>query len=92
MFEQSLEKAKKGLGSAPASLRFETYDEGLSVQILHIGPCSEEASTIARLHNNFIPENGLKETGHHHEIYLRDPRKTEPEKLKTVLRQPVKRV
>ncbi len=92
MFEQSLEKAKKELGSAPASLRFETYDEGLSVQILHIGPCSEEASTIARLHNNFIPENGLKETGHHHEIYLRDPRKTEPEKLKTVLRQPVKRV
>ena len=92
MFEQSLEKAKKELGSTPASLRFETYDEGLSVQILHIGPCSEEASTIARLHNNLIPENGLKETGHHHEIYLRDPRKTEPEKLKTVLRQPVKRV
>ena len=92
MFGQSLEKAKKKLGSAPASLRFETYDEGLSVQILHIGPYSEEAPTIARRHNDFIPENGLKETGHHHEIYLGDPRKTAPEKLKTVLRQPVKRV
>lgn len=92
MFGQSLERAKKKLGSAPASLRFETYDEGLSVQILYIGPYSEEAPTIARRHNDFIPENGLKETGHHHEIYLGDPRKTAPEKIKAVLRQPVKRV
>lgn len=92
MYAQSLEKAQKKLGTAPTSLRFETYDEGLSVQILHIGPYSAEAPTIARMHNTFIPENGLTETGHHHEIYLSDPRKTAPEKLKTVLRQPVKPV
>lgn len=71
-------------------LRLETYHEGRAVQIMHIGPYSEEGPTLQRLHNEYLPQNGLVESGHHHEIYLGDPRKTRPEKLKTVLRQPVR--
>lgn len=89
IYEQGLATAKTKLGDAPSSLRLETFAEGLSVQILHLGPYADEAPTIARLHNEFLPENGYIETGHHHEIYLGDPRKTAPEKLKTVIRQPV---
>mgnify|MGYP001393551119 CR=1 FL=1 len=72
------------------SLRFETLHEGLCVQIMHIGPYSAEAPTIARLHQEFLPAHGYVETGHHHEIYLGDPRRTAPEKLRTILRQPVR--
>ncbi len=72
-------------------LRLETYHEGLSVQILHIGSYDDEGPTIARLHNEFLPQNGYVEAGKHHEIYLSDPRRTAPEKLKTVLRQPVEK-
>lgn len=89
MYEHGVSKAEEKLGDAPSSLRLETFAEGLSVQILHIGPYADEAPTIARLHNEFLPANGYVETGHHHEIYLGDPRKTAPEKLKTVIRQPV---
>lgn len=70
-------------------LNFESFTEGLSVQILHIGPYDEEAPTIARLHSEYLPSQGLVPTGKHHEIYLNDPRKTAPAKLKTILRQPV---
>lgn len=73
-----------------SKLRLETYSEGMSVQIMHIGPYSQEGPTLKRLHEDYIPQNGLVENGHHHEIYLGDPRKTAPEKLKTVLRQPVR--
>ena len=69
-------------------LRLKTYAEGLSVQTMHIGPYADEGPTIAELHDDFLPANGLTENGHHHEIYLSDPRKTAPEKLKTILRQP----
>lgn len=72
-------------------VRFETYHEGLSVQIMHIGPFADEAPTLERLHHEYIPANGYVMTGKHHEIYLSDPRRTAPEKLKTVLRQPVQR-
>jgi hypothetical protein len=91
MFDSGMRKATKKLGAPPESLRLEPFHEGLSVQILHIGPYAAEAPTIARLHDEFLPERGLVENGDHHEIYLGDPRKTTPEKLKTVLRQPVKR-
>lgn len=91
MFDSGLQKATKKLGAPPESLRFEPFHEGLSVQILHVGSYADEAPTIARLHNEFLPENGLGENGDHHEIYLGDPRKTAPEKLKTIIRQPVKR-
>jgi hypothetical protein len=71
-------------------LRFEPYDEGLSVQIMHIGSYDDEAPTIHRMHHEYLPKEGLTENGKHHEIYLSDPRRVAPEKLRTVLRQPVK--
>ena len=82
---------KKDLRALP-KLRLETYHEGLAVQIMHIGSYDDEAPTLARLHSEFMPENGYEEAGKHHEIYLGDPRKVAPEKLKTVLRQPVRRM
>ncbi len=69
-------------------IRFEPYHEGLSAQIMHIGPYAAEAPTIARLHA-FIEAKGYQRRGEHHEIYLGDPRKTAPEKLQTVIRQPL---
>jgi len=73
-------------------LRFESLAEGKCVQIMHVGPYDDEASTLARLHDHWLPVHSFKETGKHHEIYISDPRKTAPEKLKTVLRQPVIKV
>lgn len=90
MFEKAVTKAEKKLGEVPGSLRLENYNEGKSVQIMHIGAYSDEAPTLARLHKEFLPENNLMPNGHHHEIYLNDPRRVAPEKLKTVLRQPVR--
>ena len=69
-------------------LKLEEFDEGLSAQIMHIGPYSAERPTIEKLHN-FIAEKGCKMRGRHHEIYLGDPRRSKPEKLKTVVRQPM---
>lgn len=91
MFSECAEKAGKKLGDPPPSLRLEAFEEGLSVHTLHIGSYSDEGPTIAKMHHEFMPQNALTENGHHHEIYLNDPRKTVPEKLKTVLRQPVRR-
>jgi hypothetical protein len=84
-------EAKKNLPGLD-HLRLESYREGLSVQILHVGPYADEAPTLARLHTRYLPETGLKEAGRHHEIYLGDPRRTAPDRLKTILRQPVRRV
>lgn len=78
---------------APASsrVRLETLDEGLSVQTLYIGSYDDEGPTLARLHDEFMPGHGLRFNGLHHEVYLGDPRRTAPEKLRTILRQPVAR-
>ncbi|MFC5502745.1 GyrI-like domain-containing protein [Lysinimonas soli] len=73
-----------------AEVRFERWTEGRSVQILHLGSYADEAPTIARLHQEYLPQHGLVENGHHHEIYLGDPRHSAPERLRTVLRQPVR--
>jgi hypothetical protein len=89
MFDQAVAKASERLGEPPSSLRLDRFAEGLSVQIMHIGPNSEEVATLVRLHNEFIPEHDLVPNGHHHEIYLNDPNRVAPEKLRTVLRQPV---
>lgn len=70
-------------------LRSQAYHEGLSAQIMHVGPYAAEAPTIARLHA-FIQEQGYVLAGKHHEIYIGDPNRTAPEKLKTVVRQPVR--
>jgi hypothetical protein len=80
---------KKDLPALPG-LRLETYHEGLSVQILYYGSYSDEGPTIARMHT-FIHESGYELRGKHHEIYLGDPRRTAPEKLKTIIRQPIRK-
>lgn len=90
MFDRAVATATTRLGVPPASLRLEPYREGLSAQIMHVGPPSAETSTLARLHRKFLPEHNLIPNGHHHEIYLNDPNRVAPEKLKTVLRQPVR--
>jgi len=69
-------------------MRFEPFREGLSVQIMHIGPYADEGPTIARLHE-FAADRRHRLRGKHHEIYLSDPRRTAPERLRTVIRQPV---
>ena len=79
--------AKKDLPALPG-LRFEVFEEGLSAQVMHLGPFSEEGATIARL-EAFIEEQGLTRNGKHHEIYLSDLRRTAPERLRTIIRQPV---
>jgi hypothetical protein len=71
-------------------LRLETLREGLSVQTLHVGSFDAEAEVLTRMHEEFIPGHGLALTGKHHEIYLSDPRKTAPDELRTILRQPVR--
>jgi hypothetical protein len=69
-------------------LRAERFAEGRAAQILHVGPYADEEPTIERLHA-FIDEEGLQRRGKHHEIYLGDPRRTAPERLRTIIRQPV---
>ena len=68
--------------------RLETFDEGLCIQTLHIGPYSAETETIAKL-EAFAKEHGYKMVGKHHEIYLGDPRRAAPSKLRTIIRHPV---
>ena len=72
-------------------MRLAEFTEGLSVQIVHLGSFEDETPTIARLHDEYLPANGLVETGHHHEIYFSDPRTLSPAKLRTLIRQPVAR-
>jgi hypothetical protein len=75
---------------AIGQLRLERLREGLCVQIMHLDPYSTEPPTIKRMHA-FAHDQGYKLRGLHHEIYLGDPRRTAPEKLKTVLRMPVEK-
>jgi len=90
LFEAAVEKTKKKLGDAPSSLRLELLAEGRALQTLHVGSYDDEGPTLARLHDEVMPAQGLTYAGPHHEIYLSDPRKTAPAKLRTILRQPVK--
>ena len=69
-------------------LRLQTLQEGSCVQTLHVGAYDDED---VELHDDFIPSAGLRMTGKHHEIYLSDPRRVEPAKLRTILRQPVEK-
>ncbi|WP_442576705.1 GyrI-like domain-containing protein [Microbacterium sp. F51-2R] len=78
-----------GESSALPKLRLDELAEGRSVQTLHVGSYDGEGPVLAEMHSEFIPGAGLRMTGRHHEIYLSDPRRTSPEKLKTILRQPV---
>lgn len=82
-------RQKKNLPAAD-KVRLRVLTEGQSVQILHLGSYDDEAPTLARLHHEYMPEHGLTFNGDHHEIYLSDPRRTAPERLRTILRQPVR--
>ncbi len=82
--------AEKKELAAISQLHPRTLSEGTSLQILHIGSYDDEAPTLARLHDEYMPQHGLSFNGDHHEIYLSDVRKTATAKLRTVLRQPVR--
>lgn len=89
LFEEALVQVeKKKDPPALSRVRFESFHEGLSAQIMHIGPYAEEEPTVERLHN-FIAQGGHQLRGRHHEIYLSDPNRTAPHRLKTVIRQPI---
>jgi hypothetical protein len=89
LFQEAVKQVEeKKNPPALSKIRFESFKEGLSAQIMYIGPYSAEGTTIEKIHN-FIKENRYRLKGKHHEIYLGDPRKTAPEKLKTVIRQPM---
>ena len=87
-------RALAAIGDAPAlgRLRLATLTEGRCVQTLHLGPFDDEGPVLDAMHHDFIPARGLRMTGRHHEIYLSDIRRTEPSKLRTILRQPVEDV
>ena len=91
MFEdaqRTLRKKKNAPGLDRANV--EEITDGISAQILYIGPYSDEGPSIKALHR-WIGEQGYRLRGHHREIYLSDPNKTAPEKLKTIIRHPVEK-
>jgi hypothetical protein len=97
IFEEDLEQVRKKKGDSPAlsKLRLAEFEEGLCMQIMHIGPYAAEPATVERM-RAFALENGYRDCvglgGKHHEIYMGDPRKADPAKLKTVLRHPIERI
>jgi hypothetical protein len=91
-----IDSAKKLLTAKKPDLdlgkvRYDTIDEGLSAQILHIGPYAEEGPTIEKLHG-YVEAEGYRLRGKHREIYMSDPRRVAPEKLKTIIRHPVEKI
>ncbi len=96
VFREGLEQVRRKRGDSPAlaKLRLVSFEEGLCVQVMHIGPYATEPATVERM-RAFAQENGYQDCvglgGKHHEIYLGDPRKADPAKLKTVLRHPIAR-
>jgi hypothetical protein len=84
--------AAKKPGLYLARVRRAVLAEGRCLQHLHLGPFAAEAPKLADLHHSIMPQRGLTFAGHHHEVYLSDPRRTAPEKLRTILRQPVRPV
>ncbi|HPN39491.1 MAG TPA: GyrI-like domain-containing protein [Melioribacteraceae bacterium] len=92
IFEKAkTEVSKKKENELVDNVRFELFDEGACAQIMHIGSYATEEPTVEKLHKT-IKKAGYKLSGKHHEIYLSDPRKTAPEKLKTIIRQPIEKV
>jgi hypothetical protein len=88
LFAEAVAQVKKKKNPAALSqVRFEPFREGRAAQIMHIGPFSEEGPTVARLHTFIDERGGLR--GKHHEIYLSDIRKADPQKWRTVIRQPM---
>lgn len=90
-FERARDQAAGKLGRISSSLRLQKLEEGLCLQALHVGSYDDEGPLLSQLHHRIMPEQGYDFAGPHHEIYLSDPRKTDASKLKTILRQPVRR-
>lgn len=89
MFERAVEDAaEKRPNPSLLRLRLERWREGPSIQIMHLGPYSEEPRTIQKM-DRFAEEHGYRLHGRHHEIYVGDPRRAKPENLKTILRHPI---
>jgi hypothetical protein len=97
MFEKALHQVVEKHGDSPslAKVRFDSFEEGHCVQTMHIGPYATEPATVERMHA-FLQENGYRDRvglgGKHHEIYLGDPRRADPAKLRTVLRHPAEKI
>jgi hypothetical protein len=97
IFEEAREQIRKKKGDTPAlaKTRLAHFEEGLCVQVMHIGRYATEPATIERM-REYMQENGLRDnvgpSGKHHEIYMSDPRRVAPEKVKTVLRHPVVKI
>jgi hypothetical protein len=90
MFVVAVEQVlAKGAAARLDDVRLELLSEGRCVQTLHVGSYDSEAAVLARMHDEFIPGNGLRMVGKHHEIYLSDSRRVAPEKQRTILRQTV---
>lgn len=90
MFITAVERAgAKNRQSRVDDVRLEALAEGRCVQTLHVGSFDDEADVLAQMHDVFIPGQGLRMVGKHHEIYLSDFRRVAPEKQRTILRQPV---
>lgn len=92
VFEVARKTAGQKLGRLPQTLRLESFCEGACLQTMHIGSYDEEGPTLALLHDEVMPQNNLTFNGPHHEVYIGDPRRVRPERLKTVLRQPTKAI
>lgn len=93
-FEWAIAEATKKKKTDFSKVEFLTYNDGLCVQCMHIGSYDDEPATVAAMHE-YAVENGyeldITESRYHHEIYLSDARKVAPEKLKTVIRHPIKK-
>lgn len=88
--EMKTDVARRKRLSSVTKVELIRYHEGEAAQVLHLGPYADEAPTIQALHD-FIDGEGYIKDGLHHEIYLGDPRKTAPSRLKTIIRQPVRK-
>lgn len=94
-FEWAVEEAAKKKKQDFSRVEFLTYDEGMCVQCMHIGPYDNEPATVEAMHK-YAEQNGytidISDVRYHHEIYLSDPRRVAPERLKTVVRHPIKKL
>jgi len=90
MVEEIRPSVREKRGAMVDQVKLESFHEGLSAQVMHVGPYSEEGPTIQLLHD-YITEQGYRMRGDHHEIYISDPRRSKPEKLKTIIRHPIEK-
>ncbi|MFZ1040591.1 MAG: GyrI-like domain-containing protein [Anaerolineales bacterium] len=96
IFEEGLAQVrrKRGESEALSKLRLESFEEGWCAQVMHIGPYATEPASVGRM-KAFAAENGYRDRvslgAKHHEIYMGDPRRAQPEKLKTILRHPIEK-